>query len=207
MMHATNRDGDIALIGMGVGTQAAYGHAGMRMTYFEIDPAVARIAQDPAFFSFLAQSEASVRVVLGDGRAMLAREPKASFDMLVLDAFTSDAIPVHLLTREAFSDVYLPSLREHGIVLVHVSNRYFDLVPELGTIASELGLACVSRNDPLVLESQRAEGKQESVWVLIARKQSDLGSLGRMSMWDPVQRAHDRAWTDDYASLLRALVR
>ncbi|GDX98104.1 hypothetical protein LBMAG48_05080 [Phycisphaerae bacterium] len=211
MMRQRGDDDDVAMIGMGAGTLAAYGRSGQRMTFYEIDPAVARIASDERLFSFLKDSAADVRVVLGDGRVAFAREARAGVDLLVLDAFSSDAIPVHLLTREAF-DLYLSRLADDGVILVHISNRYFDLAPELAAVARDVGLVCYMRMDPLVSDQQRSEGKQESTWVVLARKREQLGMLGRFSMWDEVGakyggRVPKRAWTDDYASVLRALVR
>ena len=211
MMRPRGDDDDVAMIGMGAGTLAAYGRSGQRMTFYEIDPAVARIASDERLFSFLKDSAADVRVVLGDGRVAFAREARAGVDLLVLDAFSSDAIPVHLLTREAFV-MYLSRLADDGVILVHISNRYFDLAPELAAVARDVGLVCYMRMDPLVSDQQRSEGKQESTWVVLARKREQLGMLGRFSMWDEVGakyggRVPKRAWTDDYASVLRALVR
>lgn len=204
MMRETERDGDVAMIGMGAGTLAAYGRAGQRMTFYEIDPAVARIAQDDRLFSFLRDSQASVRVVLGDGRIMFAADEQP-VDLIVLDAFSSDAIPVHLLTTEAFA-MYAQRLKPEGVILVHISNRYFNLVPELAVVAREMGWACRVRRDPLVTEKQRAEGKQESSWMMLARSEADFGLLARVSMWDLVTgKLPAEAWTDDNASVLRAI--
>lgn len=210
MMRETNRDTNIALIGMGAGTLAAYGHEGQTMTFYEIDPAVARIASDARFFTFLRDSKAAIRVVLGDGRLLFEREADANTNLIVLDAFSSDAIPVHLLTREAI-DLYRSRLTTDGIILVHISNRHFNLAPELAAIARDIGWHCAVRVDPIVTASQRAEGKQESVWAVLTSSRDNLGRLAKFSLWDDAATKYQsviptRAWTDDYAPTLRALV-
>jgi hypothetical protein len=210
MMRDTNRDTNIALIGMGAGTLAAYGREGQTMTFYEIDPAVARIASDQRFFTFLRDSKARIRVVLGDGRLLFEREANADTNLIVLDAFSSDAIPVHLLTREAF-DLYRSRLAPDGVILVHISNRHFNLAPELASIARDIGWHCAVRIDPIVTESQRAEGKQESVWAVLTANRANLGRLAKFSLWDDAaikyqSKMPQRAWTDDYAPTLRTLV-
>ncbi|MFH1267013.1 MAG: fused MFS/spermidine synthase [Planctomycetota bacterium] len=121
---------EIGVIGLGTGTIAAYGKPGQRITYYEIDPAILRIARDPRYFTFLRDQEAELDVVLGDARLSLVDAPSARYDLLVLDAFSSDAIPVHLLTREAIA-LYLNKLADRGVLALHISNRYLDLAPVL----------------------------------------------------------------------------
>ncbi len=210
MMRETGRDGNIALIGMGAGTLATYGREGQAMTFYEIDPAVARIASDERFFTFLRDSKATIRVVLGDGRLLFEREADANTNLIVLDAFSSDAIPVHLLTREAI-DLYRSRLTPDGLILIHISNRHFNLAPELASIARDIGWRCYVRVDPIVTASQRAEGKQESVWAVLTSSPQNMGRLAKFSLWDDAERKYQdaipqRAWTDDYAPTLRALV-
>jgi hypothetical protein len=209
LMRDTNRDDHIALIGMGAGTLAAYGREGQHMTFYEIDPAVAAIAQSPKLFTFLHDSPANINIVLGDGRLTFARDTGARVNLLVLDAFSSDAIPIHLLTREAF-DLYRSRLADDGLILVHISNRHFDLAPELAAIARAMHWSCYVRMDPIVSDTQRREGKQESTWAVLAPNPQALGQLARISMWDDAFKKYagqipDRAWTDDRASPLRAL--
>ena len=115
----------MAIVGLGSGALAAYGRAGDTFTYYEIDPAVARIASDPTLFSYLSDSAADTDIVLGDGRLSLERTDEI-YDVMVLDAFSSDAIPVHLLTAQAVQE-YLRHLRADGVLAIHISNRYFDL--------------------------------------------------------------------------------
>ena len=129
---------EVGVVGLGSGTMATHGRDGERFTFFEVDPEIVETANDPALFTFLADSDADIRVVVGDGRLNVADQPSGTFDLLVLDAFSSDSIPVHLLTREAMQ-VYADALAPDGVLLVHVSNRFFDLEPVLAASADGLG--------------------------------------------------------------------
>lgn len=119
---------EVGILGLGSGGIAAHLQAGQRVTFYEIDPAVATVAADNRYFTYLSSTPADVDVQIGDGRLLLQREPGATFDLLIMDAFTSDAVPTHLLTREAFA-LYIDRLTADGLLVVHVSNRYVDLVP------------------------------------------------------------------------------
>jgi hypothetical protein len=189
----------VGLIGLGSGALAAYGRPGDRYTFFEIDPAVAHIASDPSLFTYLSDSEASTEIVLGDGRLSLARSD-ATFDLLVLDAFSSDAIPVHLLTREAFQEY----LRHTGVIAIHVSNRYFDLAPVIHRLADDLGLTGRWRLDPSSPELEAA-GRWSSQWVALATEPAALRHLTPELGWGDLPPAEGRLWTDDYSDLLGAL--
>ncbi len=134
--------GRIGVVGLGVGTIASYTQPGDSVTYYEIDPLIVRIAQDPSLFTYLADAKGDVDIVLGDGRRRLD-EATGQYDILVLDAFSSDAIPVHLLTEEAFR-TYRDRLAPGGLLAVHISNRYLDLEPVVSAIASELGMSAVA---------------------------------------------------------------
>jgi len=114
------------LVGLGTGSLAAYGEPGQHLTFFEIDPVVQYIARDSGLFTFVRDSKARVDIVLGDARLKLAREPNHRYGLIVLDAFSSDSIPVHLVTREAL-DMYLEKVTDDGIIAFHISNRYLDL--------------------------------------------------------------------------------
>lgn len=192
----------VGAIGLGCGAIAAYAEPGQRWTFFEIDPGVVRIARDSGHFSFLKDARAEQRIVLGDARRLLAREPDGSFDFLVLDAFSSDAIPAHLLTQEAFA-MYTRKLAPHGVIAFHLSNRYLDLPP----LVARLGAA----NDPPFLakvdvdganEREAAEGKFSSTWVVLYRDAADLGPAGKDTRWQPIRPAPGAVWTDDFSNLL-----
>jgi spermidine synthase len=136
------------VVGLGAGALAAYAAPGERWTFFEIDPAVIAIARDPRLFTYLADAlrRGAVRVVAGDARVSLAAVADGSFDLLVLDAFSSDSIPAHLLTREALA-LYLRKLAPRGVMAFHISNRTLDLEPVVAAAADALGLLPLVRAD------------------------------------------------------------
>lgn len=191
-----------AFVGLGSGTLAAYGKAGRQMTFFEIDPAVVRIAQNPDYFTFLTDSDSKpLRIVVGDARLKMAQEPDGEFGLIVLDAFSSDAIPVHLMTKEA-TEMYLSKLRPDGILAFHISNRYLDLSHVLGAIAGELNLVGYGRYDVSTPE-ERNMGKSDSKWVVLARSWEALKGVNRNNTWLPVKRLPtDPLWTDDFSNVL-----
>lgn len=190
--------GRIAIIGLGTGSIAGYGRPGQHYTFYEIDPAVAKIAQDPRYFTFLQDCPAAVEVILGDGRLALQQAPDASCDLIILDAFSSDAIPVHLVTREALK-VYLSKLRDGGILTCHITNRYLDLIPVIGSLARDAGLACMVRKDfPLIENSPR---KSPSLWAVLARQPADLAPLAADPRWRPLDGGN-ALWTDDFSNIL-----
>ncbi|HZW09313.1 MAG TPA: fused MFS/spermidine synthase [Phycisphaerales bacterium] len=195
----------VACIGLGAGSLAAYGRPGQEFDFFEIDPAVVRIASNAEWFTFLSESEARTRFVIGDGRLTLAREPDASYDMIVLDAFSSDAIPTHLLTREAV-ELYARKLAPDGLLLLHLSNRHLGLAPLAAAACRAAGLAAWVRNDPQAIEDQTASGRFGSEWMLAARPGAPLGAIARDPRWVAAQPA-PRPWTDDHADLVGALRR
>jgi hypothetical protein len=150
-----------------------------------------------------------MRVVIGDARLRLADEPDGSFDLLVLDAFSSDAIPVHLLTAEAFS-LYERKLAPHGVILMHLSNRYLDLPPVVVKIAETATPPLVVRqnDDRGTSDKEKLDGKTESIWVVLARQDEDFGPLRRPLRGFAATRPSDSPrWTDDRADLLRAFRR
>lgn len=188
---------DVAVIGLGAGAIAAYGQPGMDMTYFEIDPEIVDIASDPAFFTYLRDSRATVRTVVGDGRLKLAAEPRSSFDLVVLDAFSSDAIPIHLLTIEAMR-TYAERLTEDGMLVVHISNKLFDLEPVVLGAARELGW------HGAVGLGGSGEGASVSRWVALTPSAQVAEGLAAVPGW---RRLGGPAvtWTDDYSSILDVL--
>jgi SAM-dependent methyltransferase len=187
----------IGVIGLGVGTLAAYGRPGDVIRFYELNPVVLEIARHQ--FTYLTESAARIEVALGDARLSLEREAPQGFDLLVVDAFSSDAIPVHLLTREAL-DVYLKHLRPGGVVAFHTSNRYVNLPPVIARIAELRGLA--SR---LIETDADDTFNTPSSWVLVS---GDLRLLGEAPIGPAaVKLAHTaaRAWTDDFSDLMEYL--
>jgi hypothetical protein len=193
----------IGVTGLGTGALACYGRPDEAWTFFEIDPVVVRIARDTRFFHYLDLCGKRARIVLGDARLSLKAEPAHRYDVLILDAFSSDAIPIHLLTREAFQ-LYLDKLGEHGVILVHISNQHLELSPEVAAMASELGLA---QRHQLFLPSPAQSGTAiGSEWMILARHNSDLGFLDRAPAWKPyVPGRALTPWTDDFSNILSVL--
>jgi spermidine synthase len=170
-------------------------------TFFEIDPAVVRIARDPRLFTYLRDCPA--RIVVGDGRLSLKREPPASFDVLAIDAFNSDAIPIHLITRQALQ-LDFTRVSPHGVVLFHISNRYVRLEPVLASLARTLGVVCrAQRHVPT--KAQQDRGYVGSKWAVLARSPADLGRIAGDPRWHACQDDGTRVWTDDYSDLLGSM--
>jgi hypothetical protein len=193
---------NIGIVGLGVGSMLCYSRPGQEWTIYEIDPLIEKIAKDTRYFHYLsACSDApKVRTVYGDARHALAREGTGLFDLLVLDAFSSDAVPVHLLTREALA-LYRETLKPGGLILFHISNRHLDLETVLGRLVADAGMRGVVQRhaQPKTAEWFRAP----SVWAVIGRTEQDLAFLGGDARWEPM-RAQDIAavWTDDFSNVL-----
>jgi hypothetical protein len=208
-VQTSTPQGNWAIVGLGAGTMACYLQPGQTLTYYEIDPHVASIAGDARYFSFLRQCAPQADIVLGDARLKLRDAPDAHYGLIVLDAFSGDSIPMHLVTREALA-LYLRKLAPHGIIAFHISNIYMNLGPTLDTLARDAHLACFIENDVDVLQAQIDAGKFPSIWVVMARNESDLTLLRSehdgSASWVPIP-AHParRVWTDDYSNLLSAI--
>lgn len=198
----------VAVIGLGTGTLAAYARTGDAMTFYEIDRVVRDIAFDPAYFTYVTDARnraALLRVELGDARirldAVKRERPGERYDLIVVDAFTSDAIPVHLLTREALQ-LYLEMLAPDGLLALHLSNRYLRLEPVVANLAEEakLGGRLVQHDD-----APEPEGATRSTWALLARTPEALGDLARDERWTAATLDVDPrvgTWTDDFYNLL-----
>jgi hypothetical protein len=202
----TNRR--IGLVGLGTGTLAVWGKAGDYLRIYEIDESVERIARRR--FSFLRDSEAQIEVVLGDARLSMERESDQRFDILVLDAFSSDAIPVHLLTREAF-EIYHRHLRPDGVIAVHISNVYLDLEPIVLRTAEDLALpTAIIRDNGHSENGEDAEGIRAygSDWVLLTRNEAFL-NLPEIADAAGTPREHSakiKMWTDEESNLFGILM-
>jgi hypothetical protein len=193
---------EIAAVGLGVGSLASYAHDGQRWTFYEIDPAVERIARSDAF-GYLRRCGDRCRVVIGDARQSLARTTER-FGLIVLDAFSSDAIPIHLMTAEAMA-MYLDRLAPSGALAFHISNRYLRLGPVLARIAAEQGLSSLEQVDR-VRQGATDEGKRSSHWVLIARSAADLAPLRGDARWTaPDVPPKTPIWRDDFSNILSVM--
>ena len=197
--------GSVAAIGLGIGTLSAYAQPGQAWTFYEIDPAVERIARDDRYFTFLKACGAQCRVVLGDARLSLVARPDARYQLIVLDAFSSDAIPMHLLTQDAMA-VYLSHLAPHGVLAFHVSNRHLSLSPVVGRLAGHNGLVALQFRDRPQPGMRWASDKAPSWWVMMARTPGDLGALARDVRWTvPKVAAATPLWTDDFSNVFDVL--
>lgn len=196
----------VAVMGLGIGTLAAYSQAGQQWTFFEIDPAIADLASDRKQFTYLSDSPARTRIVLGDARIALTKEPAQAFDVLVIDVFSSDAIPVHLLTREALR-LYLQKLDAGGVLAFNITNSYLNLTPLIADLAHDAGLVVLVQHDQLADAAAMSIGKATSRWAVMARSADALGPLARDARWHPMPaRPTPMAWTDDFSNPL-SLVR
>jgi hypothetical protein len=192
---------EVGIVGLGTGTIAAYGKPGDRYHFFEIDPAVVNVAQ--RYFTYLSDSLAAVQVHLGDGRLLLRNGEARRFDVLAVDAFSGDSIPVHLLTREAVA-LYLERLEPDGVIALHVSNRYLDLRPVVGRIAADMGLQWAYVEDEIG-EHDDPE-KASSDWILLARERGVLdATLIQEAVRELPGAGPKRAWTDDYSNIAQVM--
>src|SRR5262249_27753112 len=157
-----------AFIGLGTGSLTAYGQPGMTITIYEIDQAVRRLATDPKYFTFYTDCKADKQIVMGDARLMLEKAENGKSDMIFVDAFSSDAIPVHLLTKESIA-LYLEKLAPDGIIMLHISNRYLRLQPVCARLMQEHQLAGVVEWDSYNESTAQWPGKLSSQWVALAR--------------------------------------
>jgi hypothetical protein len=199
-------DGNLAVIGLGAGALGTYIQPGQTLTFYEIDPLVAKIARDSDYFTYLSQCAPSAQIVLGDARLKLRDAPDAHYSLIVLDAFSGDSIPMHLMTREALA-LYLRKLTPGGIIAFHISNLYFDLSPTLGNLAQDAQLVSFLGSDSYLTQAQIDTGKLPSTWVVMARQPADLAPLIAKTTatfrWQPLEgRPNTRIWTDDYSNLL-----
>jgi hypothetical protein len=207
--QSANPQGNWAIVGLGAGAMACYLQPGQSLTYYEIDPVVVRIATNPQYFRFLSQCAPQAHIELGDARLKLRSAPDAGYNLLVLDAFSGDSIPMHLVTREALA-LYQRKLAPHGLLAFHISNLYLDLAPILGALARDAHLVCLIENDTAISQAEIDAGKYPSTWVVMARSADDLSVLtwepAAPARWTPIpQRPNQRVWTDDYSNLLTAI--
>jgi spermidine synthase len=164
---------------------------------------VVDIATNPQYFSFMSTCAPDAKIHVGDARIVLQEQTDLKYDILVIDAYSSDAIPVHLATAEAIQ-LYLDRLNKGGILVFHVSNRFYDLSQPLAVAAKELGLVGRYRYQKTA-ELQDAIGAYPSKVVTLARTTEDLGISATDSLWGPLPEPSIKLWTDDYANLLAAL--
>ncbi|SFP62201.1 hypothetical protein [Sphingomonas rubra] len=194
----------VGVVGLGTGTLACYALPGQRWRFYEIDPTVIRIARDTGRFTYLSRCLPHPDIRLGDARLSIAQDPANSLDLLALDAFSSDAVPMHLMTREAFAD-YARVLGRRGLLLVHISNRFLDLEPVVAAIARRDGWAAAAfEYHPSPLDPGQPS---TSLWIALSRDPATLARLtARQPGWAALRpRADIVPWTDDYSTILPLL--
>jgi spermidine synthase len=183
----------VAVVGLGAGSIAAYAGPNRHVTFFEIDPDVEAIAN--RYFTFLGRCGVNCDVVSGDGRLSVARSPEKVYDLIILDAFSSDSIPPHLLSREAL-DVYRSKLKPDGAILFHVSNRYLRVNDLVIALAASVDVPALIRDD------KTSTSKSHSVWVVVSQSPELLTRLRSNWGWKAVDGPHVQVWTDDYSNLI-----
>lgn len=189
----------LAAIGLGAGTVATYSNQGEQWDFYEIDSAIVEIASNPDLFTFLSDCMRSpYRTILGDARQRLASAPAEYYGLLVMDAFSSDSVPAHLLTSQAL-DLYLSKLAADGIIAFHISNRYLNLEPLLAGLSRKAGLSAFIRRD----REESSKGKYGSTWVAMARNDVALGSIPADPNWAKLNG--NVVWTDDFSNIISLL--
>jgi hypothetical protein len=193
----------VGVIGLGAGAIGAYARSGDVFRYYEIDPQVAAVAMME--FSFLGSSPAQVEVILGDGRLSLAREPSQQFDLLAIDAFSGDSIPMHLITLEAM-EIYVRHIKPGGVIVFQATNRFVDIAPVVERLASTLGLQAVMVSDVPESSSGADYWLADTDQIIVTRNRELLAAEPVKSVAQPLSPRPDmRIWTDDFYNLLRVL--
>ncbi len=193
----------IAAVGLGTGVVAAYTLPDQVMDFYEIDPGIVEVAKNPDYFTYLQDCLGTCNVILGDGRLQLDQAPDHHYELIILDAYSSTAIPIHLMTREAV-EIYLKKLDKNGILAFHISNTYLDLEPALTRLADELGLVAFNQ-DHYPDETNYTLDINTSSWLIMARDKKTLGELAFDPRWEEYLPDPDVAvWTDDYSNILQA---
>ena len=162
------------------------------------------MASDPRYFTYLRDAPGSTDIVLGDARLSLQDADDATYGLIVADAFSSDAIPTHLITREALA-LYFRKLTANGTLAFHISNRYLNLKPVLGNLAREANLSCLVGSQDAALTEPVPEASS-SVWVALTRERDNLGEIARSGLWIPCRTGPDsNTWTDDYSNIVSVI--
>jgi hypothetical protein len=193
----------VAVVGLGTGALACYRHRGEAWTFYEIDPAVVQIGRDPHFFTFISACAPDLPVVVGDARLTLAASTE-KYDLIVLDAFSSDTIPTHLLTREAVEG-YLNHLTGGGVIVMHISNRYMELADTVAAVGAAEGLGAFIKIDDRT-QTSSPDYKMNAEVVALARRPEDVGDLRVRPGWHQIAETDVQPWTDDYSNIFGAII-
>lgn len=195
----------IGAVGMGVGTIACVARHGVDIDFFEINPQVVAIAENPNYFTYLSKCLPKAHIINGDGRLAIAKQPDAKYGAIVLDAFSSDSVPIHLLTREAFN-IYTKKLAANGLILINVSSRYLELTPFIANVAKNVGLTTY-RLEHHPLDAQKKLGEKGSIWLALLPENSKLEGIVKKLGYQPVVvDTKTPLWTDDYSNIVPAII-
>ena len=191
---------EVGVVGLGVGALACYAKPGQDWTFYEIDPVVVEIATDEELFTYLSGCTPDARLVVGDARVQLRADEDAAYDYLIVDAFSSDAIPQHLMTREAFA-LYSRRLADDGVLIMHISNRYLDLAPVVGAIAREMGWeARIRDHDP-----GESDLYARSIYVALSADAERMEAMDASGEWERLPSREVEPWRDDFGSIVSVL--
>jgi hypothetical protein len=204
VFNGSGQNSIIGIVGLGVGSIASYSKTGQVFDFYEIDPVMAEIAKDKKYFNFLSSMEGTYNIILGDGRLKLHDAPNRSYEMIIIDAFSSDSIPVHLLTKEAF-ELYLSKIKTDGFIVLHISNKFVDLKPVLGKHVKEFGLIGISKFD-YANKKDKTLGKKPSEYVVVGRHGSLINSLTHFHDWEKIKpNPKFPVWMDKYSNVVNIL--
>jgi hypothetical protein len=200
VLAAKGEKGRYGIVGLGTGSSSCHKREGETWRFFEIDPTVIKISKNPKNFTFITKCQPDIDIVIGDARQTMSKEQDSSFDLFIIDAFTSDAIPVHMLTKEAV-EMFLAKLKPDGVVLLHTSNRYLDLDSVLGATLRELppGTAGIVASDTY---ADRSYGQSSSTVVIFAKSEEALAPYRTIDGVVDMDDGGLKAWTDDYSDIL-----
>ncbi len=220
----------VGVIGLGTGSIASYAKAGQRFDFFEIDPIVTEFASNPKFFTFLSQSAGKCKVIQGDARIQLQKlseqesrvarydfrqvahtsdanheDKDLRYDLLILDAFSSDSIPSHLITREALQ-LYRERTRKDGVIAMHISNNFIDLEPLVALLAADANMPALIRIDPCSEAITHENAKTSSIYVVMSDNQLLMQQFANLPNWRELNKREGvKLWTDDYSCMLEII--
>lgn len=203
MLAAHHTNANVAIVGLGAGATAAYATNNQTWTFYEIDPAIVRVAQNTNYFTYLnGCAPVPTKMIVGDARLRLREAPDKGYHLIMLDAFSSDSIPMHLITREALA-LYVSKLAPRGLLAFHISNRYLDLQPVIADLAADAGLIALMREDGTPSSDDKHAGLDSARWVVMARHEANLYPLPQMRQWKRIHpRKEPEVWTDDFSNVL-----
>ena len=200
------RPADMGVIGLGSGAIMCHRQAGETWTSYEIDEVIVSAASDPRLFGFVPECGNGDPIIVGDGRLMVAKEPDAKFDYLLIDAFSSDSIPVHLLTAEAIG-LYRDKLTAEGLLAIHISNRHMELQSVVAALAREAGMVGRFGNFRRPDDIASSTPVFSSQVVVLGKSEAALGGIASDKMWQPIDPQDTQVWTDDYSNIIAAILR